>query len=158
MIGIDPGISGAIARISQSGAYEVKDLPTMANGKGKSKIKKMINPSALRDILEIYHTSAAEVVYIERISSMPGQGVASMFSMGDTFGCIRGVCAAMGFRVEIITPQSWKKFYRLGKDKEVVRAKAIQLFPSAPLSRKKDHNRAEALLIANYGKELNNGY
>jgi len=152
-IGIDPGLTGAIARISQSGAYEVKDLPVMANGKGKSKVKNMINPAALAEMLSIYHTN--ETVYLERISSMPGQGVASMFSMGDTFGCIRGVCIALGFSVEIITPQSWKKHYKLGKDKEVVRAKAIELFPKAELHRIKDHNRAEALLIANYG--LNKG-
>lgn len=153
MIAIDPGITGAIARISQSGAYEVKDLPVMEHGKGKAKVKKQINPSGLRDILEIYYREG-ETIVIERISSMPGQGVATMFSMGDTFGCIRGVCAAMGFKVQIITPQSWKKYYGLGKDKEVCRAKAIELFPKAELSRKKDHNRAEALLMANYGKEV----
>ena len=153
MIAIDPGITGAVARISQGGAYEVHDLPVMAKGKGSSKVKNQVDPAGLRRLLEPYYRDW-ETVCIERIASMPGQGVASMFSMGDTFGCIRGVCAAMGFRVEIITPQSWKKHYKLGKDKEVVRAKAIELFPDAPLSRKKDHNRAEALLIANYGLHL----
>lgn len=152
MIAIDPGITGAIARISQSGAYEVKDLPVMEHGKGKAKVKKQINPSELKRILEPYYQSW-ETVIIERVSSMPGQGVQTMFSLGDTFGCIRGVCAAMGFKVEIITPQSWKKYYGLGKDKEVCRAKAIELFPGAPLGREKDHNRAEALLMANYAKE-----
>lgn len=153
MIAIDPGITGAIARINQNGAYEVHDLPLMAKGKGSAKVKTQINPSALRDILQDYYTES-EIVYLERVSSMPGQGVATMFSMGDTFGCIRGVCAAMGFKVEIITPQSWKKYYKLSSDKEVCRAKAIELFPVAPLGRKKDHNRAEALLIANYGVQM----
>ena len=153
MIAIDPGITGAVAWFSQSGVYQVHDLPVMAKGKGQSKVKSQIDPAGLKRLLEPYHRDW-ETVLIERVSAMPGQGVASMFSMGDTFGCVRAVCAVMGFRVEIVTPQAWKKHYRLGKDKEVVRAKAIELFPNAPLNRKKDHNRAEALLIANYGKQV----
>ena len=150
IIGIDPGISGAIGVIWPDNTYEVIDMPVMAKGKGSSKVKSQVNAAELAGILR---ESTSPIIYLERISSMPGQGVASMFSMGDTFGCIRGVCAALGLRTEIITPQSWKKSYGLGKDKEIVRAKAIELFPEAPLSRKKDHNRAEALLIANYGKQ-----
>lgn len=149
IIGIDPGITGAIAFIHTNWS-KVEDIPVMANGKGKTKVKNKVNGSALAEMLTNYDLKTA-TVYLERVSSMPGQGVASMFSMGDTFGCIRGVCAALGLPIEIITPQSWKKHYGLGSDKEVVRAKAIELFPKAPLSRKKDHNRAEALLIAMYG-------
>lgn len=149
IVGIDPGISGAIAIVDEYGKYhEVHDMPIMANGKGNAKAKNKVNASGLKNILNLYNI---KMIYLERVSSMPGQGVASMFSMGDTFGCIRGVCAALDLPVEIITPQSWKKYYGLGKDKEIVRAKAIELFPEAPLSRKKDHNRAEAILIANYG-------
>jgi crossover junction endodeoxyribonuclease RuvC len=154
-IGIDPGITGAIGLIWPC-HIEVFDLPIMANGKGKAKVKNQINPSELANILtqaKNYYGADKIKVYLERVSSMPGQGVASMFSMGDTFGCIRGVCAALDLSVEIITPQSWKKYYNLGKDKEIVRAKAIELFPDAPLGRKKDHNRAEALLIAKYGMD-----
>ena len=151
VIGIDPGITGAIAAIDSHGHSEVFDIPVMANGKGKSKVKNHVNAAGLAKLLSGY---GADIVYLERISSMPGQGVASMFSMGDTFGCIRGVCAAIGLPVEIITPQSWKKHYRLGSDKEIVRAKAIELYPEAPLSRKKDHNRAEAILIARYGATI----
>ena len=154
IIGIDPGISGAIGVLWHDNTYEVMDMPIMAKGKGASRVKTQVNPAELAGVLR---ESTSPTIYLERISSMPGQGVASMFSMGDTFGCIRGVCAALGLKVEIITPQSWKKHYGLGKDKEVVRAKAIELFPEAPLSRKKDHNRAEALLIANYGKYLVQG-
>ena len=149
MIGIDPGLTGAIAFINSNGC-SVEDLPVMANGKGSSKVKNCINPVALADLIKL-NSDVGETVYLERISSMPNQGVASMFSMGDTFGAIRAVCAVIHRPLEIITPQIWKKYYGLGKDKEVARAKAIQLFPKAPLSRKKDHNRAEALLIANYG-------
>jgi len=150
-IGIDPGITGAVAVVNDNGDYAVYDLPIMANGKGTSKIKKMINPNGLSEILLMHHNDGP--IFLERTASMPGQGVASMFSMGDTFGSIRAVCSVMGFAVEIITPQTWKKKYQLKSDKEIVRAKAIQLFPNAPLSRVKDHNRAEALLIAKYGLE-----
>jgi len=149
MIGIDPGITGAIAFINGNG-YLVEDLPVMANGKGTAKIKNCINPAALAELIKL-NSDVGEQIYLERVSSMPGQGVASMFSMGDTFGSIRAVCAVLNRSLVIITPQEWKKYYKLGKDKELARAKAIQLFPDAPLSRKKDHNRAEALLIANYG-------
>lgn len=149
IVGIDPGLTGAIAEydITTQGCI-VYDMPVMAHGKGKSKVRKQVNPSALCDLMTSIDSNT---VFVERISSMPGQGVASMFSMGDTFGCIRAVCAVLGYTTEFITPQSWKKFYTLGSDKEVIRAKAIELFPHAPLSRKKDHNRAEACLIARYG-------
>lgn len=158
IIGIDPGITGAIAAIYPEGDYHVADMPIMANGKGSAKVKSKVNPSGLVTVIEFLRDGPfgkrKATVYLERVSSMPGQGVASMFSMGDTFGCIRGVCAALDIPLEIITPQSWKKAYGLGSDKEVIRAKAIELFPDAPLTRKKDHNRAESLLIARYGANL----
>jgi crossover junction endodeoxyribonuclease RuvC len=160
VIGIDPGITGAIAYIDGDGVG-VHHIPTMANGKGSSKVKQKVDPAGVVSVIvDIIHDGLGDrlaTVYLERVSSMPGQGVASMFSMGDTFGCIRGVVAAMGIPVHIITPQAWKKHYRLGSDKEVIRAKAIELFPEMPLSRKKDHNRAEALLIAWYGYQQESG-
>ena len=152
IIGIDPGLTGAVAFIEQGKLKALYDIPVMANGKGKSKVKNQVNPAELVRLLA-RHTENEEVtVYLERISAMPGQGVASMFSMGDTFGTIRGVCAALGFRVEVITPQSWKKHFKLGKDKEICRAKAIEMYPEAPLELKKHHNRAESILIAVYGE------
>ena len=150
MIAIDPGLTGAIAEIDTNIVGDtnvsVMDIPVMAKGKGGGRIKMQINAAALSDIIEYM----GRTVVIERVSSMPGQGVASMFSMGDTFGCIRGVCAALGKRIEFVTAREWKKHYKLPADKEVCRAKAIELFPDMPLGRKKDHNRAEALLMAKY--------
>jgi len=155
IIGIDPGLTGAIAFIGRDG-YLVEDLPTMANGKGKAKVKRQIDPGELFHMLRTMGDEA-EQVYIERMASMPGQGVQTMFSLGDTFGCIRSVVALAGIPMEIISSQIWKKSYGLTSDKELARAKAIELFPTAGLSRKKDHNRAEALLIANYGVRRENG-
>lgn len=158
-VGIDPGLTGAIAAISSRNGYlAVFDMPTMANGKGNSKIKNMVDPGELLRIITSFAMLADTChVALERIASMPGQGVASMFSMGDTFGACRAVVACAGIPMEIITPQQWKKFYNIGKDnkKEVARAKAIQLYPSADLARKKDHNRAEAILIAHYLMKIN---
>lgn len=160
IIGIDPGITGAIAIIDSDGNLErVEDLPVMAKGKGKSKSKNQINAAGLAALINDMRKDGfgkrTVTVYLERVSSMPGQGMASTFSLGDTFGCIRGVCAALNIPVELISPQSWKKHYGIKKDKEIARAKAIELYPEAPLHRKKDQNRAEAILIARYGLEVN---
>jgi crossover junction endodeoxyribonuclease RuvC len=159
-VGIDPGITGALGAIDSHGEFiAVVDLPVMANGKGTSKVETQINPEALLKILVgledlLPERRDAVVVGLERIASMPGQGVASMFSMGDSFGICRAVVACWGMRLELITPQVWKKYFNLPpkdeKAKETARAKAIQIFPGAELHLKKHHNRAEALLIAEY--------
>lgn len=143
IIGIDPGISGALAVISEdvSGIF---DMPVMSSSKGKNQI----NPYELADILRF---EMPDKVVIEKVSAMPGQGVTSMFSFGKSVGIIEGVCAALGLPVEFLTPQSWKKKAGLiGKDKDYSRTMAIQKYPEfAPrLSRKKDVGRADAIHIA----------
>ena len=160
IIGIDPGLSGALALMGNAGLLALSDIPVMAKGKGSGKVKNEVNAAGLNALLKEWVSGHADdvLVVIERVSSMPGQGVASMMSLGDTVGCIRGVVAARGYPVHWVTPQTWKKHYTLtaGKDvdgKELARAKAIQLFPEADLVRKKDHNRAEAVLIARWGWE-----
>lgn len=149
MIGIDPGLTGAIAALRDGTVMAVADLPTMANGKGKARVKKQINSAALISMLSRFQGTNA-VCCIESVNAMPDQGVASVFSFGDTCGCIRTACAANGLPVEMVTARQWKKLYNLGKDKEVTRTKAIQLYPLSKLARKKDHNRAEAILIARW--------
>ena len=140
IIGIDPGLTGAIAIFSNYTYIDVHDMPIMAHGKGKAKVKNQVNAAALSKLIkeevQNYSDTNTALVYLERISAMPGQGVSSMFSMGDTFGCIRGVCASLGLPIQIITPQKWKKHFGIGKDKEIIRAKAIEQYPEAPLSRK----------------------
>ena len=148
IIGIDPGVTGAIAFINDPGASLVQDMPIMAaDKKGK---RNQINAAELYNMLGAAPGNA--VVYLEKTHAMPKNGAIASYSQGDSNGCIRAVCACLGLRVERVTPQAWKKHYGFSSDKEVVRAKAIELFPEASLSRKKDHNRAEALLIAEYGK------
>lgn len=161
VIGVDPGLSGALALFDGNGLSAILDIPVMAKGKGAGKVKNEINAAGLNALLKEWTNGHADdvLVVIERVSSMPGQGVASMFSMGDTVGCIRGVVAARGYPVIWVTPQKWKRHFGLiaGKDvngKELARSRAIQLFPEADLARKKDHNRAEAILLSKYGWDV----
>jgi len=173
IVAIDPGISGALACYDRTGLLAVSDMPIVARGGGKAKVSNEVSGAGLAVLLMDWSSRFAfasdkVLVVIERISAMPGQGVAGMFSMGDTFGCIRGVVAAKGYSHELITPQKWKKhfgFVAVKKGdgqtdtaamKEMGRARAIQLFPhfASVLSRKADHNRAEAMLMAKYGYEV----
>lgn len=153
-IGIDPGLSGAIALVDYSGIFkEVLDIPTMMKGTGKGVVKKQLNAKELQNIIawmiaEYGHLHA----YVENVNSMPGQGVSSVFSLGDTCGVIRAVLACENIPVDFIAPITWKKYYKLTRDKEEARAKAIKLYPDAAqyLTNVGHHNRAEAILMARY--------
>lgn len=147
IIGIDPGNTGAIVMLDETGAVvEIHDMPLMANG-----TKQQVNPAELRNILSPW-AAHVEMAYLEKVGAMPGQGVASMFNFGMGFGVIQGVIAALGIPVKLVAPQSWKKRAGLiGKDKDNARTLAQQLYPSAPLGRKKDIGRADAILIARFG-------
>lgn len=148
-IGIDPGISGAIAIIHDHGGVTFHDMPTVTklNGKGNQ-----VDAATLANVLREY--AVADIAYLEQVGAMPGQGVTSMFSFGDSFGVIRGILAAVGIPYCLVRPQKWKKRAGLsGRDKDAARAVAMNLYPSASsgLSRKKDVGRADALLLAHYG-------
>ena len=138
-IGIDPGISGAVALLNGAVAPEVVDMPS--------------NPRDLWDTLSAWRTDHDDLyAYVERAQAMPGQGVSSTFKTGFGYGVIIGLLAGLGIPYETVTPAVWKKRAGLiGKDKEASRALARQLWPTAPLGRVRDHGRAEALLIAKYG-------
>lgn len=147
-IGIDPGLSGAVAWLTPDGAY-VKDIPIVLKGGGY--IKNEIDAAGLVRMLDYpgeYHAM------LERINAMPGQGVSSMFSMGDSFGVIRCALAANGIPHEYITPHTWKRHFNLDSNKEAARALAIRLYPGVELQKKKYIDRAEALLIATYCKHV----
>jgi crossover junction endodeoxyribonuclease RuvC len=152
IIGIDPGITGALFFYSEDGK-EVYDMPIMQKSSGKGN---QINPYELANLLDQIYARESKV-YLERVNSMPNQGVASMFSFGKSAGIIEGVLAALKIPVVMVTPNKWKKKAGLtGKDKDAARTLAIQLYPdlSDQLSRKKDIGRADAILIAHFGKEL----
>ena len=92
-------------------------------------------------------------VIIEHVSAMPGQGVTSMFNFGQSFGVIKGICSAMELPIFYVRPAKWKKHFNLiNSEKDASRTKVIEMFPiiSNKLSRKKDNNKADAILIAQY--------
>lgn len=147
ILGIDPGNSGAIAVVSHTGSdVGVVDMPLMVVGN-----KEIVAGDIIAELVLFYR---AKTVYLERVHSMPRQGVASTFKFGEAYGIIQGALMCTGCKIEYVTPQEWKKSYDLiGQDKDAARLKAIELYPEMEhrLKRKKDVDRADALLIAGYG-------
>ncbi len=153
IIGMDPGISGAICFFENGEVKEIIDIPIMADGK---KNKRQINgPQVYNEISSrIKNTPRKEiVVVIEQVSAMPGQGVTSMFNFGQSFGVLKGICSAMQLSMRFIRPAKWKKYFGLIKtEKDASRTKVIEIFPyiSSQLSKKKDSNKADAILISSF--------
>ena len=120
------------------------------------KNKKQVNGNQLfNEIKERISFSKYEniSVVVEHVSAMPGQGVTSMFNFGQSFGVIKGICSAMQLPIHFIRPTKWKKYFNLIKtSKDASRSRAIEIFPKASekLKRKKDSNKADAILIASY--------
>lgn len=152
IIGIDPGLTGAIAILPRVRPPEpvVLDMPVIAHSKGGF-VKNAVDVAALAESLRPYSVVATCVAYIERVHAFPDQGTGSMFSLGMSFWGVAGVFAGLGIPFHLVEPKEWKGYYRLKKDKELSRTTAQRFYPGVDLSRKKDHNRAEALLIAGYG-------
>ncbi|MBD1154314.1 crossover junction endodeoxyribonuclease [Pelagibacterales bacterium SAG-MED21] len=153
IIGIDPGISGSICFLQDGKIVDVVEMPTMTEGK---KNKKQVNGSQIvNEILEkIKELDKKEIkVVIEQVSAMPGQGVTSMFNFGQSFGILKGICSSMQLPMYFVRPAKWKKYFNLiNSEKDASRTRAIEIFPyfSNQLSRKKDSNKADAILIASF--------
>ena len=153
IIGIDPGISGSICFFEDGKIVDVIEMPTMIEGK---KNKKQVNGSQIfNEISEkIKKLDKKEIkVVIEQVSAMPGQGVTSMFNFGQSFGILKGICSSMQLPMYFVRPAKWKKYFNLiNSEKDASRTRAIEVFPyfSGQLSRKKDSNKADAILIASF--------
>jgi crossover junction endodeoxyribonuclease RuvC len=148
-IGIDPGLSGAIGILNMGKFVDVEDMPIVAKGSGS--VKNEVDPSNLIKIIRSYVPAGeTAVVALERVNAMPGQGVSSVFSLGDSFGCARSAIAACRLEMVYVRPAEWKSYFKLTSDKEMSRASAIRMFPDAPLNLKKHSDRAEALLMARW--------
>ena len=153
IIGIDPGISGAICFFEYGQVKEIINMPVMADGK---KNKRQINgPQTYNEIIKRVNNFKKKDIFvvIEQVSAMPGQGVTSMFNFGQSFGVIKGICSAMQLSMFFIRPAKWKKYFGLIKtEKDASRTKVIEIFPyiSSELSKKKDSNKADAVLIASF--------
>ena len=155
IIGIDPGISGSICFFENGKILEVIEMPTMTDGK---KNKRQVNGSQIyNEILKKTNNSKNNIrVIIEQVSAMPGQGVTSMFNFGQSFGILKGICSAMQLPMYFVRPAKWKKYFGLiNSEKDASRTKAIEMFPyfSSQLSKKKDSNKADAILIASFYHE-----
>ena len=169
IFGIDPGVSGAICTLKKGKVIGIYEMPTMIDGKKNKRqvngaevtnifIKEMNNLKFLetKSIEKISHTDNWEdsaKVIVEHVTAMPGQGVTSMFNFGQSFGVIKGICAALKLPIYFVRPTQWKKHFNLIKtNKDASRTKVIEVYPniSSKLSRKKDSNKADAILIARY--------
>ena len=156
IIGIDPGISGSICFLDNGKILEVVEMPIMTDGK---KNKKQVNGSQVYNEvtkrIKQFEKNQIRVV-IEHVSAMPGQGVTSMFNFGQSFGILKGICTAMQLPMYFVRPTKWKKYFNLlNSEKDASRTRAIEIFPyfSSQLSRKKDSNKADAILIASFYHE-----
>ena len=153
IIGIDPGISGSICFFRDGKILDVIEMPVMNEGK---KNKKQVNGAQIYNEISKKINSNPEGktrVVIEHVTAMPGQGVTSMFNFGQSFGVIKGICSAMRLPMFFVRPTKWKKYYNLiNSEKDASRTRAIEIFPdfSSHLSKKKDSNKADAILIASF--------
>jgi hypothetical protein len=146
ILGVDPGsVSGAMAFYfpDHPDLITAEDLPTMDGELDAAQVADRIRQMK------------PDFALVEKVGSMPKQGIASAFNFGFGCGQLNGVIAALGIPVHYVTPGKWKKHFRLNAEKEKSRAAAIRLWPTSDhFQRKKDHGRAEAALLARYGAEV----
>ena len=138
IIGIDPGLSGGIAVLENNKITDMFDMPVMSDGK---KNKRQLNSAFLAQLIK---------------DNIKEAGVTSMFNFGQTFGAIKGICAALGLPIFFVRPAKWKKHFELiNSSKDASRTKVIEMYPSIAekLSKKKDVNKSDAILIARYYSE-----
>lgn len=163
-IGVDPGIDGAIAAIpAENGNVIIWDIPTNTLKSGK-KTRREVDISKLQhhiaEIGKMVSSMGGTMVWVlEKVHSMPQNGVVASFSFGYLYGVLKASIVATGYRICEVSPQEWKKNILSGqaKEKDASRLKAIDLWPQNTdlFSLKKDHNRAEAALIGEYGRRMN---
>ena len=148
VLGIDPGLTGAIACVRPHEVLICHDMPIEV---GTGKRRRVSAPALVHLMTSLIERFQPHAVAIEQVSARPDQGVASMFAFGRSLGVLEGVVAALGLEVTYHSPAAWKRRYGLtGRPKDASRAKALELYPKAVpwLARKKDHGRADAILLA----------
>lgn len=151
MLGVDPGMRGAIALVVADRCDDIFDMPLTKKHSGRNEV----DVAAIICALSLW-SSKYELTrcLIERTNAMPGQGVSGMFSMGDSFGVVRAIATVFCNYVDFVSPQKWKTAMLLTKDKDYSITVAKKKFPSAHpfLTLKKHEGRAEALLLADYAR------
>ena len=150
-LGIDPGISGALAVLDENeDIVQIFDMPTLEVVSGKSK-KQRVNPQSIVSELRLFKDQRIEAL-IEQVNAMPNQGVTSMFSFGRSLGILEGVLAGLDIPYSLVTPSVWKKRMQVNSSKDGARELAMRTWSnkSELFKRKKDDGRAEAALMALY--------
>lgn len=151
IIGIDPGCSGALVVLSESGNYMAHiNMPTVKVG-----TKSRVNGAAIAAFLREQVGDFVAHAYLEQVGAMPGQGVSSMFTFGHAAGVVEGILQGLGIPYTLVTPQAWKKRAGLiGSDKDAARSRAIQLYPDLRALDTKCRGQAiaDAILIARHGE------
>jgi len=149
VLGIDVGLNGAIAIVSDGQLIELHDMPTVSLERN-NKTKRMVNAAELARLIR---QGKPDCAYLERLNAMPGQGVSSMFSMGQSLGVVLGILAALDIPTTTIPPRTWQKALDVPQGKDGSRYRASQLFPAHAdkFARVKDDGRSDATLIAAYG-------
>lgn len=165
-LGIDPGLTGAMAAVcTRRGFLGVYDIPVCENGQAGGSMRRWVDVTALGEWFRDWRhwIGAADdgglVACMERpiaMPSLPAQTIASQF---DTLGALRGFLGARGVEVVMVDPTRWKRAYGLGRNKFASRETAARLYPAAGkhLARARDHNRAEALLLADWLRQERDG-
>jgi hypothetical protein len=152
-VGIDPGLTGAVAILDQSNqVVALADLPII-----RDLSLAWVDGPALHSIILTALDGRGAGAVVERVSSMPGQGIASAFKFGVGFGSVLSVLQVMRLPITLVSPAVWKRAHGLGKDKHASLHKARLQYPTAELRLAKHHGRAEALLIARYALNLMRG-
>lgn len=152
VVGIDPGVNGAVAVLYDNGPV-VWDLPTVKDG-----TRKALDVFALGTELATLPSEDVHV-FIEKVWARANEGRAGAFSFGRAYGTILGLVAALMLRHDLVAPATWCRAMNAPNDKDGRLATAARLFPqlAAQMTKKKDHNKADALLIAEYGRRHLNG-
>lgn len=150
ILGIDPGVTGAVSAFIDGDMISVLDLPMIKVKVGKG-FRKQLVPGTLADMLD--KCPPGTTAFLEQVSSRPGEGAVGAFSFGRGFGQIEGVLAALSIPFTLVHPQKWKKAVGCAADKGLARMMATRLFPTfaSQFARVMDDGRAEAALIGLYG-------
>ena len=169
-VGVDPGLWGAVAALDEDGRLIfAQDTPIIEVKRGKTpkgnvKVRHLYLPTAMADVMvenllkDVVQPDSV-IVGVENVHSMPAQGVSSTFSLGRGLGLWEGIIAALRLPVEMIEPAVWKRAMGIpaGSDKSGSIELALRLFPSAPIVRKKDNGRADAILLAEFCRRKHAG-
>jgi crossover junction endodeoxyribonuclease RuvC len=156
IIGIDPGLDGAIAYLEPDGMrVTVLPMPTVTEGVGKS-VRRRVDLWRLAEILGRMRDEGAVAAWVEKVQSQPNDGHVQAFAFGWGAGVVSMGLACVRLRTFYVSPITWKRSFKLGKDKDLSRLRASQLFPDDAhfWPNKGDHDRAEAALIARYGRSV----